>query len=142
MDDVLPFGWSIYKVQFPHPIIYTFNPTGLFCFVWAKDFDREYGKFESNRRPVITRCDSLRIDDGQREPARLTEEHYLSINERTVWQILSHHAMTEPDRSFETDDMKLFFDNQTNALNQADQWIENLTDRLIRDFPQKRRHRS
>jgi hypothetical protein len=49
MIDILPFGYSIYKVHFPHPIIYTFNLTGLFCFVWAKDLDREYGKHESNR---------------------------------------------------------------------------------------------
>ena len=106
----------MYKVHFPRPIIYTFNLTGLFCWVWAKDFDLKHGKYESNRRSVMRRCDSLYIDATQCEPAQFTPENLLSINERTVWQILSHHAQTKPDCSFGTDDMKLFFDNRFNAL--------------------------
>lgn len=139
MIDALPFGCSIYKVQFPHPIIYVFSLTGLVYFVWERDFDRKHGKYESNRRLVIAKYDSLIINQGQREPARHTVDQYVSINGTTVWQILSHHARTKPTVSFASGDTKLFFDNRCSTLNQVDQWIEIFGDTLDRDHPFKRR---
>ena len=138
MIDVLPSGHWICKVHFPRPVIYTFNPFGLFCFVWAKDFDNKYGQHESNKRTVIAQFDSLRFNDGQREPAR-SDEHFLSINGHTMWRMAEHHAATKPDRSFGTDDIKLFFDNPSNAFNDANQWMENFGDQLMRNYPYKRR---
>ncbi len=138
MIDFLPSGHWICKVHFPRPIVYTFNLSGLFCFVWAKDFDNKNGKHESNRRTVIRQFDSLRFNDSQREPAR-SDEYFLSVNGHTMWRIVEHHAATKPDRSFGNDDMKLFFDNPSSALNDANRWIEDLTDQLIRYHPEKQR---
>jgi hypothetical protein len=130
MIDVLPLGWAIYKVLSPRPIMYTFSPTGLQHFVWADQFDRKYGRRESNKRSVITQCISLRLDERQRESAQLAQ-HFasqttpdLSINTDTLGRIVLHHAICTPDHSFETRDMRLFFEQYTNDRNDAERWLD------------------
>lgn len=138
IDNSLRFV-RMYKVFHPRAIIYAFDHTGLMGFAWADDFDRKHGKYASNRRREIERCDSLRLSDGQREPARLTEEGDLSINVRGLSQILQFHAATKPDNSFGTDDLKLFFERSTNSFNDAERLLENCVNQTAILWPEKRR---
>jgi hypothetical protein len=111
------------KVNLPRPIIYTFLLTGLHKLEWGEDFDRKHGRYESNKRSEISHCIALQFDCDQREPARLLEEpRCLSINGRTLAQLVLLHARTQPDRMFESRDMKLFFETPSNAFNDADRW--------------------
>jgi hypothetical protein len=129
----------LFKVFHPRPILYSFDHIGLICFVWADEFDRKHGRYESNKRRAISKCDSLRLNDSQREAAWFTEEGYLSINVRGLSQILQFHAATKPDNSFGTDDLKLFFEQSTNGFNDAEQLIENYANQAAILWPEKLR---
>lgn len=139
-DEKLPFGFAMYRVTHPEPVMYTFSLTGLLFFVWVKQFDKKYGLYESNRRKLLTPCIALLFDEYQSEPARLTLEHYLSINPDTLANLALHHSMTRLDGQFPTRDMKLFFERSTNALNDAERWLENSA--WNRAIPGKRRYRN
>jgi hypothetical protein len=144
MNRVSPLNFAkMYKVFFPRPIIYTFDPSGdLVCFMWASDFDRNHGKYASNNLPNIIKCDALLYDEHQDDCAKLTQTNHLSINKRALWELLRYHAATEPDNAFDSDDLKLFFEKSSGALNEADQWMEALADELLRIHPEKRRIRT
>jgi len=57
-------------------------------------------------------------------------EHFLSINKHGLWEILRYQAATKPDNWFGTDDLKLFFERPSNALNDANQWMDNIADEI------------
>jgi hypothetical protein len=113
----------------------------LVCFVWGDEFDREHGKYSSNNLHGIIKLTALAYDEHQNETARPMHERYLSINKRGLWEILRYHAATKPDNSFGTDDIKLFFEKPSNAFNDANQWMNNIVDELMRHHPEKRRNR-
>jgi hypothetical protein len=130
---------KMYKVFFPRPVIYTFDPNGdLVCFVWESDFDRNHGKYASNNLSNIIKCDALVYEEHQDDTAKLRQDgHYLSINKRALWEILRYHAASEQDNAFDSDDLELFFEKSSNALNDADQWMGAFADELLRNHPEK-----
>jgi hypothetical protein len=113
-----------YKVHLPRPVIYTFSPINLAGFVWAKDFDKLEGKYASNQRKVIRKCIGLRFVAHQREPVVVNTDNELSINQDTLGGIAFHHALHRDDKSFKTSDMRLFFEQYTNDLNEAERWAD------------------
>jgi hypothetical protein len=137
MDEVLPPGWAIYKVHFPQPILYTFHHATLMGLGWAVDFDRKYGNYESNKRSVITKCDSLIIYSRQSEPVRVNQANCLSISGSIAWQILWLHGMSKANKSIETDDLKLFFDNHNGVLDQAEGYIERIGEQMMQHYRQR-----
>jgi hypothetical protein len=131
---IAPLNFAqMFKVMFPKPVIYTFDPGGdLICFVWARDFDRVHGRYSSNNLANIIKCDSILFED-QSENVQISQDHYLNINKKVLWQIMRYHAASNPDNSFTNDDLKLFFGNvPTSVLNECERWMENLFDELMR----------
>lgn len=133
----------IYKVFHPRPMIYAFNRSGLMHFASATEYDRRNGEYASNRNPVIRKCDALYLG-GHREPAR--EVHFfadartshLSISEETFLRIVNQHILTTPDHSFETPkDLRLYFDEYTNSMNDAERLFGEYVDQLATRFPEK-----
>ncbi|MFT4121068.1 hypothetical protein [Bradyrhizobium sp.] len=122
----------IYKVFHPRPLIYTFDRNGLTSFASVKEFDDAYGKYESNKRPEIRKCDALYLDVGQRDPAReLQTSDFgpvrldLSISSDTLFRITYHQMLTAPpDHSFETRDLRLFFEKENRSLESAKRVFE------------------
>ncbi|MBR1143686.1 hypothetical protein [Bradyrhizobium sp. AUGA SZCCT0431] len=112
----------IYSVTHPQPIIYTFGSGGLERFEWVKDYDRKHGKYASNRQADVIRCSALQFDRNRRVLS-LTHDSYLSINGPILTQIALYFAHGQRDKSFESPrDLKLFFENPSNSLNEADDW--------------------
>ena len=140
LDDV-----RTYKVFAPRPILYCFNASGLVCFVWADEYDRKYGRYQSNNFPDVIKCSALIYDDRLRERAKPVHPFRdnarradLSINKQGLWEILRYYAATKPDNSFSSDDLRLFFEKPSNALNDADQWMTDFAGELVQRCPEKR----
>ncbi|WP_445216189.1 hypothetical protein ACKWRH_28265 [Bradyrhizobium sp. Pa8] len=134
----------IYKVFHPHPMLYSFNRDGLMHFAIAAEYDRRNGKYASNRNAVIRKCEALYLDKYQSEPAREVQFFAnvttpdLSISRETFLRIVHQHILTTPDHSFETPkNLQLFFEKQTNSLNDAERLFNDYVDQLARRFPDK-----
>lgn len=132
---------EIFRVSSPTPILYTFQNSKLVNFEWVDDFDRKHGQYASNNDPAITRCAELQLDLLQDDPARPVQVYDvrtdLRINVNTLWTILIQNALTKPDRSVEDDDIGLFFEPHTLAVNDAKLFIEKFVRALAERFPEK-----
>jgi hypothetical protein len=138
--------------EHPEPIVYVFGPdidpftwksmpSTFRYFVTVHDFDRKHGRYEANRREVITRCTALLFNEFQSQPARLTSENYLSINADTLGRVVLQHTISDPGKTFQTRDLRRFFEQSTNSLNEAERWLENLMFKWDALIPEKRKHR-
>ncbi|MEH2485002.1 hypothetical protein [Bradyrhizobium sp. AZCC 2230] len=134
----------IYKVFHPHPMIYSFNGDGLMHFASATEYDRRNGEYASNKNATIRKCEALYLDKYQREPAREVQFFAdvttpdLSISCETFLRIVHQHILTTPDHSFETPkNLHLFFEKQTNSMNDAERLFDDYVDQLATRFPDK-----
>jgi hypothetical protein len=67
--------------DFPRPIIYSFNPAGLVCFVLAEDFDREHGQHASNNLLGVIKRDSLVYAENGAPRILVAEECFVDSNQ-------------------------------------------------------------
>ncbi|WP_440640382.1 hypothetical protein ACSHT2_03380 [Bradyrhizobium sp. PUT101] len=138
----------LYKVFAPVPMLYSFNRDGLMCYASATEYDRRNGEYASNRNAVIRKCEALYLDRYQSEPAREVQFFAnvttpdLSISCETFLRIVSQHILTTPDHSFEAPkNLQLFFEKQTNSMNDAGRLFDDYVDQLATRFPDKCRER-
>lgn len=51
-----------------------------------------------------------------------------------------HHTIADPGKTFQTRDMRRFFEQSTNSLNEAERWVENLMFKWDAVISEKRQH--
>lgn len=144
-DERLPEGWAMIRCEHPEPIIYTFGSdidpitwktkSSFRFFVTVKQFNKEYGLYEANRRHVIQRCAALDFAADMTEPFRVVKDalgaNNLMINGETLLRIIMFHSMRDnnPGGAFKAREFKLLFEPYTNAKNEALDWFETVTPR-------------
>lgn len=64
----------------------------------------------------------------------------LQINANTLWRIIVHFAFIRSVCSFTNDDLGLFFERSTIALNEANWFFEGFVNGLAKHIPEKRTH--
>jgi len=140
----LPEGWHMIRVEHPTPIIYTFGseidpytwqpmPSTFRFFVTAKEFDRKYGRYEANKRPMQSVI-SLILNDMP-EPFRIAKDALrhdnLLVNGETLAKIITFHSMRKNNLggAFKPRELALLFEAYTNKKNDALDWLETITPR-------------
>ncbi|MEF2554060.1 hypothetical protein VQ042_22425 [Aurantimonas sp. A2-1-M11] len=126
---------KIFFSNFPKPLIFMFSDDGFILYVCAKRFQKKFGRMRVYAKPV-ERIAQLEFTNGlQPEPFVTTDTNGIRISGRALMQMVIFHATTREDRTFRSDDLRIFFHG--NHLNAAERFMEYVAEPLLRRVPSK-----